>query len=147
MHQRETKGSCRMTLPRMPHTRLIAVLLLASLFGALSAGCSADAKQQLIGHWVAGATSGKAGTLSDLTLASDGTFLYEGKNALGGTVRFAGTYALGNASEGPWIELVYHDFPDKPITWFYKVDGTKLSVSTQAGNLKNGSAMEFTKQK
>jgi hypothetical protein len=128
---------------RTPRVILVAVLTLAVL---VAAGCSADAKQRLMGHWVASATDGKAGTLSDLTLAPDGTFLYAGKNAYGGTVRFAGTYSLGKSGDGPWITLVYHDFPDKPVTWFYEVTGDTLRASVKAGNLKNGSAMEFTRQ-
>jgi hypothetical protein len=124
----------------------LVTLAIALLLGGLLSGCGDNGKRALVGHWVASSTAGKPGKLSDLTIAEDGTFLYAGQNAYGGTVRFAGTYELGSAKDGPWIKLVYHDFPNRPITWFYKRDGNSLAVSVAPNDLKTGTAMVFTKQ-
>jgi hypothetical protein len=128
--------------------RASAVLLIAVAVGAALAlgGCSAAAKPSLVGSWHAADTAGKAGSLSDLTLQADGHFFYAGRNALGGPVRFGGTYRTGVQNGAPWIGLAYDDFPGKPTIWFYKLEGTKLTVSTVQGNLTNGSALVFARQ-
>jgi hypothetical protein len=123
-------------------TTVLACVLVAQL-----AGCSASPQKRLEGRGVADSTSGKKGTLSDLTLSPDMTFQYAGQNAYGGTVRFGGTWKTGGSAQGPTITLVYHDFPDKPVTWFYEVASDTLRVSTQPGNLKNGSALVFMRPK
>ena len=132
--------------PRSRRIALVMVALLATGLLAGVAGCSAGAKRGLVGNWVADANANKPGKLFDLTIAADGTFFYSGKNALGGGVRFGGKYALGSSGSGPWIKLVYNDFPDRPITWFYKLSGNKLAVSTAPGDLKSGTAMVLTRQ-
>jgi len=57
-----------------------------------------------------------------------------------------GVYETGDSQDGPWIRLVYHDFPDRNITWFYRVEGDRLTVSALPANLKNGTALEFTRR-
>lgn len=123
-----------------------AAFLAGTLLLFALAGCSAKAKPSVVGTWRAADTAGKRGSLSDLTLQSDGHFYYGGKNALGVSVRFGGTYRLGQQNGAPWIGLVYDDFPSRQTVWFYKVDDTQLTVSTVQGNLTNGSALVFTRQ-
>ena len=128
------------TLSRAATAALMALLVLTL------AACSAKAKPSVVGTWHAADTAGKSGSLSDLTLSANGHFFYAGKNALGGPVRFGGTYRLGEQNGAPWIGLVYDDYPGRPTVWFYKLDETHLSVSTVQGNLTNGSALTFTRQ-
>ncbi len=131
------------TMPRSMAIAMTAALAFVLLAG--TAGCS-GAKQKLVGSWVAATNAGKPGSLSDLTIAGDNTFLYAGKNAFGSSVRFGGKYTLGSSKAGPWIRMVYDDFPDRPIVWFYKVNGRWLEVSTVAADLKNGTAMALSRQ-
>lgn len=131
--------------PRTPLAALVALAMVGALLAGALSGC-ASGKQSLVGTWVASAATGKAANLSDLTLAADGTFKFVGKNALGGKVTFAGTYAMAKSSQGPTVTLTYHDFPSSPVVWFYAVDGKTLKVSNLPGNLKNGTALEFTRQ-
>lgn len=125
----------------------IAVLALSLLVGVLAlAGCSAKAKPSVVGTWRAADTAGKPGSLSDLTLQADGAFFYAGKNALGGPVRFGGRYTVGEQNGAPWIQLLYDAYPDRPTLWYYKIEGSQMTVSTVLGNLTNGSGLVFTRQ-
>lgn len=126
----------------------LAAFVCAALFAlALLSGCSAeDPASKLVGEWSAPATADKPANLSDLTLKADKTFVHVGKNALGGKVTFMGVYETGTSKEGPWVRLVYHDFPDRQVAWFYKIEGDKLYVSSLVGNLSNGTALEFTRK-
>jgi hypothetical protein len=125
---------------------LVGTLLIVALLGATFAGCGPKAKPSIIGSWRAADTAGKSGTLSDLTLQPDGQFYYGGKNALGGSVRFGGRYRVGEDNGADWIRLDYDAYPGRPTLWFYKIEGTQLTVSTARGNLSNGSGLVFTRQ-
>lgn len=109
------------------------------------AGCAPKAR--VVGTWEAPVTSGRAGTLSTLTLASDGGFRYGGKNAHGMAVAFTGTYSVGSTAGRPTMTLVYNDFPSRPVTWYYTVTPTTLTVSTELQNLTSGAALQFVRQK
>ncbi len=122
----------------------LAVLSLA-LAVALLGGCARDPAERLVGQWQAPASANKPGNLSDLEINADKTFTHVGKNALGGKVTFMGVYQTGDSPDGPWVRLIYHDFPDRDITWYYQVDGDKLAVSALPANLKNGTALEFVR--
>jgi hypothetical protein len=140
---------------------LVALVLVAAAIMVL-AGCGAGAKptaatqpsaaptanpsQVLLGEWRAADTAGKSASLSDLTLSADGRFRYAGKNALGGPVAFGGTYQVGMVDGAQQIRLVYDDFPANPTLWFYKLEGSHLTVSTVQGNLTNGMALVFTRR-
>jgi hypothetical protein len=91
-------------------------------------------------------TSGKAASLSELTLAQDGTFTYGGRNAHGVPVTFSGRYDMGTEQRGPWIRLTYSDFPDRPTVWFYRLAPDTLTVSAVRGDLSNGTALVFTRR-
>jgi hypothetical protein len=95
---------------------------------------------------VAQSSKGQPANLSDLTLTADGKFTYGGQNALGGPVKFAGTYNTGRSDLGPWIQLVFADYTDRQTVWYYTVSDKELAVSAIPGNLKNGSALVFTRQ-
>ena len=124
-----------------------ALLAMLVAIAVMAAACTSPApKPSLEGSWVAQDTAGKSGTLSDLILAADGTFTYTGLNALGVPVRFAGTYQKGTSGVAPWIRLTYADFPDRPTKWFYRLEPQRLTVSTAVGNLRNGSALVFTRR-
>jgi hypothetical protein len=125
---------------------LVGALLLVALMGVAAAGCGPKAKPSIVGSWRAADTADKSGTLSDLTLQPDGQFYYGGKNALGGSVRFGGRYRVGEEKGADWIRLDYDAYPGRPTVWFYKIEGTQLTVSTAQVNLTNGSGMVFTRQ-
>ena len=127
----------------MRRTPLLLALAALVLFAV---ACTPAAKPSLVGTWVSKDSSGKSANLSDLTLKADGTFEYAGKNALGGPVKFAGTYQTGTTTEGPWLRLTYSDFPDRSTLWFYRLEPTQLTVSAVAGDLANGSALVFTRR-
>ena len=125
-------------------------LWLATALGALACLLALGAcgpKPTLAGTWEAQAASGKPASLSTLTLRPDGTFRYAGKNALGGPVAFGGTYRVGRTPSGPTLTLVYADFPNNPVTWYYALSQDELRVSTLLGDLKNGTALTFQRQK
>ena len=128
----------------MRHVRMAALLAGVVCVLAMS-GCGP--KPTLVGRWEAQATSGKRASLSTLTLESDGTFRYAGKNALGGPVAFGGTYKLARTPSGPTLTLVYADFPNTPVTWYYALSRDELRVSTVLGDLKNGTALTFQRQR
>ena len=124
-----------------------ALLVVLAAIAVMAVACTSPApKPSLEGSWVVQDTAGKPGTLSDLTLAADGTFTYAGLNALGSPVRFAGSYQKGTSGAAPWIRLTYADFPDRPTRWFYRLEPQRLTVSTAVGNLRNGSALVFTRR-
>jgi hypothetical protein len=124
----------------------VAALIATALLAAGLAGCAPKAKPSLVGTWRAADTADKTGSLSDLTLQADGQFYYGGKNALGGPVRFGGRYQVGEHSGAGWIRLDFDAYPGRPTLWFYKIEGTQLTVSTVQGNLTNGSGLVFTRQ-
>jgi hypothetical protein len=128
-------------------TTIVAMVIAALLLTGLL-GCSAKrpAPPSVVGSWQIAESAGDAGKLFDLTLAQDGTFIYAGKNALGAPVRFLGTYTMGSSTDGQWMRLVYHDRPSDPTVWFYRVDDKQLTVSTQPGNLDNGTALVFNRK-
>jgi zinc/manganese transport system permease protein len=128
---------------------MVAALALGALVALAMlplAGCAPKARPSLVGEWRVADTYGKAGSLSDLTLQADGHFYYGGKNALGGPVRFGGRYQMGEQNGVGWIRLDYDAYPGRPTVWFYRLDGTRLSVSSVQGNLTNGSALVFTRR-
>jgi hypothetical protein len=128
-------------------TTMVAMLI-AALLIAGPVGCSAKkpAAPSVVGSWQIAESAGDAGKLFDLTLAQDGTFIYAGKNALGAPVRFLGTYTMGKSADGEWLRLSYNDRPGDPTVWFYRVDDKQLAVSTQPGNLDNGTALVFIRK-
>jgi hypothetical protein len=134
------------TTTRARTVLLAGALLVVALLGAALAGCGSKAKPSVVGTWRAADTADKSGTLSDLTLQADGQFYYGGKNALGGPVRFGGRYRVGADKGADWIRLDYDAYPGRPTLWFYKIEGTQLTVSTVQGNLANGSGLVFTRQ-
>jgi hypothetical protein len=127
-------------------TLLIGALVIAAVLAAALSGCALKPKPSVVGTWRAADTAGKVGSLSDLTLRPDGQFYYAGKNALGGTVRFGGRYRVGVSNGADWIRLDYDAYPGKPTVWFYRIEGTQLTVSTVQGNLSNGAGLVFTRQ-
>ena len=123
----------------------VAVLLCALLGGVL-VGCAPKKPASLVGEWTSPDTAGMNASLSDITFYSDGRFRYAGKSAIGSPVAFGGTYQTGADSGAPTVTLVYSDFPDRPTSWYYQLEGNTLKVSVVRGNLTNGSALTFTRK-
>ena len=84
---------------------------------------------------------GQPASLSEIGFAEDGTFRHSGSNALGLPVNFGGTYQLGSSAEGQVIRLIYADFPDRPTTWFFRLQGDRLTVAPSAEQLGTEEAL------
>jgi len=50
---------------------------------------------------------------------------------------------VGSSAEGAVIRLTYDDFPDKPTTWFFKLDGDTLTVAPSRDDLQTEAALVF----
>ena len=122
------------------------VLLGAALVGCGPAKQAPAGQANLVGEWTSPDTAGKNASLSDITFYPDGRFRYAGRSAIGGLVAFGGTYQQGQDAGTPTVKLVFADFPDRPTSWYYQLDGNTLKVSTVRGNLTNGSALTFKRK-
>jgi hypothetical protein len=118
----------------------------------LLAGCTTRAKtepvssQSVVGLWVNAAVKGQPASLSELGLSEDGSFRHSGSNALGLPVTFGGRYEVGNSGEGSVVRLTYDDFPDKPTTWYFRLDGDKLTLAPSVADLDTESAVVLTRE-
>jgi hypothetical protein len=122
-----------------------SAVLLAAL---LALGCAPKATpasvdtRALVGLWTDAEARGIAGRLDEIQFREDGSFRHSGNNALGKPVNFGGHYQASRSAEGPFLRLIYDDFPEQTTVWFYRLDGDKLTVAPRAAEL--GSANSIT---
>jgi hypothetical protein len=102
-----------------------------------------DATQSIVRLWRTEAANGRAAGLSEIGFGADGAFTHSGNNALGLPVNFGGRYEVGRSAKDSVIRLTYDDFPDKPTTWFFRLDGDTLTVAPSAADLGTEVAIVF----
>jgi hypothetical protein len=128
----------------------VAVVLLSVVL--LVGGCTAPKRQEpvptqsVVGLWTNAASKGQAASLSDLGFEDDGSFRHSGSNALGLPVTFGGRYVVGNSGEGSVVRLTYDDFPDKPTTWYFRLDGEALTLAPSVADLDSEAAVVLTRE-
>jgi hypothetical protein len=126
------------------------ILCVALLCAALSVtGCASrrspgpDVTQSIVGLWKIEAAKGRPARLSEIGFGADGAFRHSGNNALGLPVNFGGRYEVGGSARDSVIRLTYDDFPDKPTTWFFRLEGDTLTVAPSAADLGTEAAIVF----
>ncbi len=129
---------------------MIAVALLCA--GVVLGGCrsrrpeAAASAQDIVGLWTNVAAKGQPATLFEIGFDRDGAFRHAGSNALGRRVNFGGRYEVGSSAEGPFIRLTYDDYPDKPTTWFFRLEGDRLTVAPDSAALGTEAALVFKRE-
>ena len=140
----------RETVNATKRMTVVGVLLLSVLL--VAGGCSAPKQeepvtaQSVVGLWTNAAIKGQPASLSELSLAEDGSFRHSGSNALGLPVTFGGRYAVGTSGEGSVVRLTYDDFPDKPTTWYFRLEDDRLTLAPSAVELGSEAAVVLTRE-
>jgi hypothetical protein len=132
-------------------TIVLGVLLICAVL--LLCGCSSKKKsepvsaQSVVGLWVNAAAKGQPASLSELGFSEDGSFRHSGSNALGLPVTFGGRYEVGTSGEGSVVRLTYDDFPGKPTTWYFELDGNTLTLAPSVADLRTETAVVLTRER
>jgi hypothetical protein len=127
---------------------LVVMLLCAAL---AVTGCASrrsqgsDVTPSIVGLWKIEAAKGRPASLSEIGFGADGAFRHSGNNALGLPVNFGGRYEVGGSAKDSVIRLTYDDFPDRPTTWFFRLEADTLTVAPSAADLATEDAIVFTR--
>jgi hypothetical protein len=104
---------------------------------------SAAPAASVVGLWSVPYAKDREATLAEIGFGADGSFRHSGTNALGLPVNFQGRYVVGDSPQTPAIQLVYDDFPDKPVIWYYRLDKAGLTVAEDPSLLDSANAIHF----